>query len=167
MYFCCCYPVCMPVSCSLATPGYVAVCQTNRQHRCMLFCTSCFSTNASAHDRYMHALVMQQWQAHNSHVSIQMQLVLPPGRWTTTDALLLPATPGSPPLHPHLVARYPARKAIKDKDWPKYIERALRAVADNEQLKKYDVLSPLLRDQYDVIGWLQVRSHFKGSHVKP
>ena len=65
------------------------------------------------------------------------------------------------------MARYPARKAIKDKDWPKYIERALRAVADNEKLKKYDVLPPLLRDQYDVIGWLQVRSQLQGQLCIP
>ncbi|KAL3158650.1 hypothetical protein ABBQ32_011393 [Trebouxia sp. C0010 RCD-2024] len=78
-----------------------------------------------------------------------------PGRWTTAEALLLPTTPGPPPLQPLLLARYPARKAIKDKDWPKYMERALRAVQDNEKLKKYDVLPPDLRDQYDVIGWMQ------------
>ena len=69
---------------------------------------------------------------------------------------MLPTTPGPPPLQPLLVARYPARKAIKDKDWPKYMERALRAVQDNEKLKKYDVLPPDLRDQYDVVGWMQV-----------
>ena len=73
--------------------------------------------------------------------------------------MLFSATPGPSPLQPLLVARYPARKAIKDKDWPKYIERALKAVADNEKLKKYDVLPPLLRDQFDVIGWLQVCCH--------
>lgn len=81
--------------------------------------------------------------------------------------MLFPVTPGPPPLQPLLVARYPARKAIKDKDWPKYIERALRAVADNEKLKKYDVLPPLLRDQYDVIGWLQVSAqHQQGQPLK-
>lgn len=85
-----------------------------------------------------------------------MELTLPAGRWTTAEALLLPTTPGPPPLQPLLLARYPARKAIKDKDWPKYMERALRAVQDNEKLKKYDVLPPDLRDQYDVIGWMQV-----------
>lgn len=52
--------------------------------------------------------------------------------------------------------RYPARKGIKDKEWPKYIERAVKAVYDNKKLRGYDVLPPDLRDQYDVIGWLQV-----------
>lgn len=87
------------------------------------------------------------------------------GRWTTSEALLLPATPGPPPLQPLLVARYPARKAIKDKDWPKFMDRALRAVAGNEKLKKYDVLPAPLRDQYNVIGWLHVSltlSHGQG-----
>ena len=89
----------------------------------------------------------------------QVEPILLAGRWTTADALLLPATPGEPPLQPLLVARYPARKAIKDKDWPKYMERAIRVVQDNEKLKKYDVLPSHLRDQYDVIGWLQVLHH--------
>ena len=77
------------------------------------------------------------------------------GTWTTTDAVLSPALPG-PPLDPQLVPRYPARKGIKDKEWPKYIERAVKAVYDNKKLRGYDVLPPDLRDQYDVIGWLQV-----------
>lgn len=67
-----------------------------------------------------------------------------------------PATPGPPPQGPNLVPRYPARKPIKDKDWPKFMERAITAVMHNETLKKYDVVPPDLRDQYDVIGWLQV-----------
>lgn len=73
---------------------------------------------------------------------------------------MLPAAPGPPPLQPLLVARYPARKAIKDKEWPKYIDRALRAVAGSEKLKKYDVLPGPLRDQYDIIGWLHVSLNF-------
>ena len=78
------------------------------------------------------------------------------GTWTASDAVFTPAPSTPIPLAPVLMPRYPTRKAAKDKEWPKLIDRAVRAVQNNNNLKKYDVVPPDLRDQYDVIGWLQV-----------
>lgn len=69
---------------------------------------------------------------------------------------MTPAAAGGPSIGPQLVARYPARTPIKDKDWPTIMQRAIKTVQENKQLQGYDVVPSTLTEQYKLMGWLQV-----------